>query len=225
MKAKDYWEKIYQEKNPTTDVSWYQERPVMSLELIRSAGLAKEQSLIDVGGGASSLAECLLDSGFSDLTVLDISAIALGYAQARLGNKAREITWLEADITRFKPSRSFQLWHDRAVFHFLTAPSERRAYTEALRTGLALGGHLILATFAKDGPPQCSGLPVTRYDAASLRAELGPGFELIDQRHETHFTPWKSDQRFHWFLLKKILAGPVSEKSTNQPPMHAGDGN
>jgi ubiquinone/menaquinone biosynthesis C-methylase UbiE len=204
MNTKQHWEKIYQEKDPTTDVSWYQARPALSMELIRTAQLAENQSLIDVGGGASVLVDWLVDSGFSDLTVLDISVTALAYARTRLGSKASQVSWVEADITRYKPTRSFELWHDRAVFHFLTRLVDRARYRHALRRGLLVGGHVILATFAKDGPPQCSGLRVLRYDADSLCYELGPEFELIAHRRETHTTPWQSEQQFQWSLLKKI---------------------
>jgi hypothetical protein len=203
MKAKRFWEQIYQQRDPTTDVSWYEPQPLTSLELIRIAGVSKEGALIDVGGGASVLVDCLLKSGFSDVTVLDISATALNHAQQRLGSRAARVAWVETDITLYNPSRCFQLWHDRAVFHFLTSPEDRRSYITALRSGLSLGGHLIIGTFAKDGPPRCTGLPVVRYDSDSLCYELGPDFQLIHQKCETHITPWDSKQRFHWFLLKR----------------------
>jgi SAM-dependent methyltransferase len=203
MQAKGYWESIYRKKDPTTEVSWYQAHPANSLDLIMATGISREQALIDVGGGASCLVDCLLEAGFQDLSVLDISAAALKHAQARLGRRAREVTWLHADVTAFVPPCRFSLWHDRAVFHFLTHARDRRKYVLALKKALLPGGHLILAAFAEDGPKRCSGLPVVRYDARLIRAELGSEFRLIEQRRETHVTPWQTEQRFNWFRFER----------------------
>lgn len=203
MNANAHWDRVYQEKDPTTDVSWYQARPAISLEMIQATGLVNQQAVIDVGGGASCLVDCLLEAGFRDVSVLDVSRAALKHAQARLGVRAGSVTWLEANIAQFQPPRSFDLWHDRAVFHFLTSPEARHGYAEALRKGLPPGGHLIVATFAKDGPVQCSGLPVMRYDANLVCAELGSEFELLECRAESHITPWKTEQRFNWFRFQR----------------------
>lgn len=202
MNAKAHWEKVYREKDPATDVSWFQAKPAISLKLIEAAGIAKDQPVIDIGGGASSLADCLLDAGYRDLTVLDISGAALEHAQSRLGTRARAVTWLEADVTTFEPPRRFQLWHDRAVFHFLTDLDARGKYLARLKRAVAPGGWAIFATFAIDGPTRCSGLPVARYDTGLLQSALGPEFKLIEQLGETHVTPWNSEQRFAWFAFR-----------------------
>lgn len=206
MNAKEHWEKVYREKNPTLDVSWYQVRPDTSLRLIQATGIAKDQPVIDVGGGASSLVDCLLDLAFQDLTVLDISAAALEHARRRLTLRAKSITWVEADVTAFKSAKRFQLWHDRAVFHFLTQTDACRDYVRALKASLAPDGWLIMATFAKDGPNRCSGLPVAHYDADTLQTELGREFKLVEQLHETHVTPWDNEQSFAWFCFHRVTA-------------------
>ncbi|HEY5911538.1 MAG TPA: class I SAM-dependent methyltransferase [Verrucomicrobiae bacterium] len=207
MNAKQHWEKVYQEKDPVTDVSWFQAHPANSLELISATGIAKNEPLIDVGGGASVLVDRLLEAAFEYVTVLDISGAAIRHAQDRLGSRAKGVTWLEADATRFEPPHQFHLWHDRAVFHFLTKAVDRRGYVRALKTAVPPGGHVILATFAPDGPVRCSGLPVVRYDAETIGAELGPEFRLLEERRESHFTPWNTEQRFRWF---RFLRKPVT---------------
>ncbi|HVM21757.1 MAG TPA: class I SAM-dependent methyltransferase, partial [Sphingomicrobium sp.] len=151
----------------------------------------------------SNLVDALLGRGWRDLTVLDIAAPALESAKARLGPAGDTVAWEVADVTRWKPSRRYDLWHDRAVFHFLTEPEAREQYRRALESGLASGGHLIMATFALDGPTRCSGLPVQRYDAASLSAELGPSFELVHEWAEEHRTPWSTPQSFNWCIFRK----------------------
>lgn len=219
MKAQDHWEKVYREEDPTTGVSWYQAEPAMSLQFILAAGVEPNQPVIDVGGGASLLVDRLLAAGFGDLTVLDISGAALEHAQKRLGARASAITWTQSDVTVFKPARSYALWHDRAVFHFLTGSAERAQYLSVLRGALPPGGHLILGTFAEDGPVRCSGLPVMRYDARAICAELGSEFALIEQQRERHFTPWKTEQKFNWFRFQR--RSPASNSTTfprvNQP--------
>lgn len=198
MNRKEHWNQAY-ETNPPDDVSWFQSEPTLSLELIRKTGVTKTGGIIDVGGGASVLADHLLDAGFENVAVLDISGAALAHARKRLGPRAAQVTWLEADVTTFQSPRSFAVWHDRAVFHFLTEKADRQKYVEMLRRTLTPEGHIIIATFAIDGPQKCSGLPVTRYDAASIATELGGGFRLVEEIRETHQTPWQTEQNFNCF--------------------------
>jgi ubiquinone/menaquinone biosynthesis C-methylase UbiE len=197
MDSKEHWNNVYETKGPL-DVSWHQERPLLSLRLIEEAGVGKEDGIIDVGGGASILAECLLFAGYKNLAVLDLSSAALSHAKLRLGAKASQIRWIEADVTEFVPPRRFGLWHDRAVFHFLTEAADRHKYVENLSRTVARNGHIIIATFASDGPKMCSGLPVMRYDAASISAELGQ-WNLVRQVSENHQTPWGTEQKFSYF--------------------------
>ena len=185
---KIHWETVYQEKSET-QVSWFQESPALSLELISALTPAPEASIIDVGGGASRLVDELVMRGYGDVTILDLSQAALQAAQARLGPKAHGVEWIAADATHWRPQRTYDLWHDRAAFHFLTSPDDRARYIQHLTKALAPGGHAIIATFALDGPDRCSGLPVVRYDAAALGAELGDVFSLIDTRAHAHSTP------------------------------------
>lgn len=193
--ARDHWNHVYDSKTPEA-VSWYQPRPALSLALIAASGVGKDAGIIDVGAGASTLVDCLLDEGYSSLAVLDWSGMALAHGRARLGARAAEVQWYEADATRFEPSRRYGLWHDRAVFHFLTQESDRRAYVATLKHTLEADGHVVIATFAPDGPAKCSGLDVMRHDGASLQRELGEEFELRETRRETHLTPRQSEQRF-----------------------------
>jgi len=190
-----HWNDVYTRKRED-EVSWFQPEAKLSLELIGQCGLALDARLIDIGGGASRLVDGLLARGFEDITVLDLSLAALGKARERLGDRGARVHWMVADATAFTPSSSYALWHDRAVFHFLTLPAERATYLRALERGLALGGHLIIATFAPDGPERCSGLEVARYDAAELAAVLGPSFELVESRREEHATPSGGMQPF-----------------------------
>jgi trans-aconitate methyltransferase len=199
---RSHWDKIYAERKPD-EVSWHQERPALSLELIGCAAPSKKARVIDVGGGASRLAGALLDEGFSDVTVLDVSGRALACAKESLGGRAERVTWIESDVAGFAPEAAYELWHDRAVFHFLTEAAEREAYVDALRRSLKPGGAAVLAAFAPDGPETCSGLPVRRYDAKLLREAFGPGFELVHEAAETHVTPWKTAQKFKYFLIKR----------------------
>lgn len=197
-----HWEKIYGDRKPD-EVSWFQEKPGASLELIRLARVPKDGRIIDVGGGASRLVDALLDDGFESPSVLDISARALAHARERLGARSAKVNWIEADITAFVPAESYDLWHDRAVFHFLTEESDRNNYVECVRKALKPGGALILAAFSPDGPETCSGLPVRRYDARLLRESFGEGFELLREVSETHTTPRKTAQKFGFYLFKK----------------------
>jgi ubiquinone/menaquinone biosynthesis C-methylase UbiE len=202
MNCKEHWEKVYRE-NSADDVSWFQKHPEVSLQLIAATGVRKQEGIIDVGGGASVLVDCLLDEGFERLAVLDISGAALVCARQRLGARAGNILWLEADVTTFAPAQRFAVWHDRAVFHFLTEAEDRSAYFRTLERTLTPGGHVIIATFAEDGPLKCSGLEIARYDAAGIRAEIGPGFEFRSQINEAHATPWQTEQKFSYFVFQR----------------------
>ena len=198
MNRKNHWEKIYAEKSPC-DVSWFQTKPDMSMKLIERSGVAKDAAIIDVGGGASVLVDHLCTEGYSDLTILDISAKALAHSQERLCDTTECIEWIDADVTAFEPQKSFALWHDRAVFHFLTESSDRKKYVDVLTRGLAKGGQLIIAAFAIDGPTRCSGLDIVQYDEAKMSAELGERFTLLEEIIEVHVTPTGSEQKFQYF--------------------------
>ena len=196
MQMKTHWEQVYT-SNPATEVSWFQEHSALSLQLIQGTGIGKAGRIIDVGGGASTLADDLLARGFGNITVLDISAAALHTAQERLGPHASQVVWMEADITTVRlPRHSYDIWHDRAVFHFLTRAEDRMRYVEAVRLAVRPGGYVIVATFAPDGPSQCSGLDTVRYSPDTLHDEFGAAFELVESTHEAHVTPFSTEQRF-----------------------------
>jgi SAM-dependent methyltransferase len=171
--------------------------------LIVQAGAISKSAIIDIGGGASRLVDHLIEQGFEDVTVLDLSGAALKAAKARLGARADRVHWLVADATIWEPMKRYDIWHDRAAFHFLTDEKDRAAYIERLTRGLKTGGHAIIATFALDGPEKCSGLPVARYDAASLCQTLGPGFRLVHTRRHEHATPWDSRQIFQFSIFRR----------------------
>jgi SAM-dependent methyltransferase len=189
-----HWEEVYRTRNPA-EVSWYQADPAVSLRLVEQTGVGRSAPILDVGGGASLLADRLVASGYEDVTVLDIASAALAAVEERLGPAVRRIT---ADVTRFEPSRRYALWHDRAALHFLTDPEDQRAYVRSLTRALQPGGHVILAAFALDGPTRCSGLPVAQYDAARMAALLGPGFQLCSAETEVHLTPAGIPQHFQY---------------------------
>ncbi|SDI93754.1 Methyltransferase domain-containing protein [Bradyrhizobium sp. Rc2d] len=197
-----HWDNVYATKGEA-EVSWFQSSPTTSLDMIRAANPDHGAAIIDIGGGASRLVDALLQDGYRDIAVLDLSANALDVAKKRLGAAASAVDWIVADATTWRPAKTYDLWHDRAAFHFLTDPRDRAAYVERLRSALAPGGHVIIATFAPDGPERCSGLPVQRHDSASLLAELGAEFELIEARRETHHTPWDSTQAFQFSRFQK----------------------
>jgi trans-aconitate methyltransferase len=199
--AQDHWNRIYTTR-AVDAVSWYQTQPKISLELIAAADLPADAPIIDIGGGASLLVDCLLAQGRTALSVLDISAAALANSRARLGANAAKARWIEADVREFTPSQRYALWHDRAVFHFLTDPVDREKYMSALRRSLTPHAHVVAATFALDGPARCSGLVVAHYDAATLHAQFGDSFEMLDSRRETHITPAGAEQRFTWVHLR-----------------------
>ncbi len=197
-----HWENVYTTKGEN-EVSWFQQSPAPSLELIVQAGATHASAIIDIGGGASRLADHLIEQGFEDVTVLDLSGAALKAAKARLGVRADRVHWLAADATTWEPMKRYDIWHDRAAFHFLTDEKDRAAYIERLTRGLKAGGHAIIATFALDGPEKCSGLPVARYDAARLGQTLGPGFRLVHTRRHVHATPWDSHQVFQFSVFSR----------------------
>lgn len=198
MNRKSHWEKIYADKSPT-EVSWYQKEPELSLRLIHNSGIARDEPVIDVGGGASLLVNRLSEEGFRHLAVLDISERALAGAREQLGDRASAVEWFDADVTRFVSPHPFMLWHDRAVFHFLTELADRHKYVDVLKRTLVKGGHLIMAAFAIGGPTKCSGLDIVQYDADKLCKELGDEFRLVEECSETHITPGDSKQRFAYF--------------------------
>ncbi len=199
---KTHWETVYTTKGEN-EVSWFQDDPAPSLELIDLARPTKESHIVDIGGGASRLVDKLVAGGFVHVSVLDISAAALDVAKARLGARASSVEWIVADVTAWQPKQQFDIWHDRAAFHFLVAPADRAAYVARMKQALRPGGHAIIATFAIDGPEKCSGLPVNRYDPAELARELGEGFVLIESRRHDHATPWNSKQRFQFSLFRR----------------------
>ena len=203
MTTKTHWEHIYDTKSPT-QVSWYQEHAKFSLQYIRNTGIQKTEPIIDVGGGASTLVDDLIENAFQNITVLDVSGTALQVARQRLGVRAAHVNWIESDITQVDlPQNTYGVWHDRAVFHFLTQAKERQHYVETVRNSVRKGGHVIVATFAPDGPERCSGLAVMRYSPESLHSEFGDDFEVVDSTRETHHTPFGTDQKFIYCYCRK----------------------
>jgi ubiquinone/menaquinone biosynthesis C-methylase UbiE len=200
---KEHWERVYN-KNKTDQLGWYQDYPEMSLKLIADTGVGVDRHIIDIGGGTSKLAGILLDQGYGRLTVLDISGSSIEKAKLQLGEKSNQITWIEADVTKFDFSESFDVWHDRAVFHFLTNFVDRRRYVNALYQALKLGGHLIISTFGLEGPPKCCRLNVVRYSAETLHKVFGDNFAMLESFDEVHHTPSGVRQNFIYCLLTKI---------------------
>ncbi|WGJ13490.1 class I SAM-dependent methyltransferase [Methylocapsa sp. D3K7] len=197
-----HWEHIYETKSGN-DLSWFQVRPSISLELIRATGVKPSAAIIDIGGGESRLVDALLDEGFDALTVLDISQKALAAAKARLGARSAKVEWIATDVTAWEPTKPYDLWHDRAAFHFLTEAADRRAYSERVARAVRPGGHVIIGTFAPDGPQKCSGLPVLRHDAASIGAVLGDKFTLVESRRHDHVTPAGATQKFQFSVFRR----------------------
>lgn len=202
--VKPHWEKIFTRKL-SSEVSWYRPHLEISLQLITKANITKSAAaIIDIGGGDSSLVDDLLDAGYQNLTVLDISEAALERSKARLGSRADSVTWLHSDITQATlPPNSYDLWHDRAMFHFLTDPALRNTYVRVCTTMLKPGGILIVATFAADGPEQCSGLPTMRFAPEDLERRFGSTFELVETLPELHITPAGKTQSFVYCMFKK----------------------
>ena len=195
-----YWDDRYRTVGHA-NASWFQHRPLLSLRIIEELGVAKDAAVVDVGGGASALVDCLLEDGFTDITVVDLSQVALDEARGRLAD--RGVEWIQADVRGWVPSRVYDLWHDRATYHFLTSPDDQHAYWQTVREHVSPGGHVIVATFALDGPSRCSGLPVQRYDAGGLIAAMGEGFKLIRSEEELHHTPGGADQPFTWIVAAR----------------------
>ncbi len=196
MNQKDRWEQVYSTK-PTEKLGWYKPHLQTSLSWIKELGLAMDAPIIDVGGGASTLVDDLLGKGYRSITVLDISKKALSLVKARLGERADLVTWLEGDITSVDlPTHHYELWHDRAVFHFLTAPQQQRKYRDNLLKALRPSGHLIIGTFAPEAPPRCSGLPVQRYSPKQIESALCSEFELKRDHKELHVTPGGVEQMY-----------------------------
>lgn len=202
IERKTHWEHVYSNR-ATDQVSWYQSHPTVSLDLIRSTGLPLEGRILDVGAGASVLVDCLLDAGFHRPAVLDVSGAALAVARRRLGARAEAVEWYEQDVLDFDPSHGFDLWHDRAVFHFLTDPGDRERYRRVLARALVPGGYVVVGTFAADGPLRCSGLEVARYDAPALVAEFGNDYEQVSNLRDVHLTPAGAEQAFTFCVLRR----------------------
>jgi len=197
---REHWDAVYAARRPD-EVSWYQTEARLSLALIRDAAPDLSSRILDVGGGASTLVDGLLSAGYEHVTVLDLSPIALRHAQQRLGAAAARVAWVEADIlVADLPRDGYDLWHDRALFHFLTEAADRRRYVAQVRQSVRAGGHLLVATFAEDGPVRCSGLMTKRYTPEALHAEFGDGFQLLESRREVHVTPSGSPQAFVYCL-------------------------
>lgn len=206
MESKQHWEHVYATR-AANEVSWFQEHAALSLKLIRDAGVPASASIIDVGGGASTLVDDLLAAGYGNVSVLDLSAAALAAARSRLGSRAAAVRWIEANVLEFDfPKHAYDVWHDRAVFHFLTGEEDRHAYVRAVLRAVKPGGLVIVATFAEDGPTQCSGLPVMRYSADELHAEFGEPFQLLGHERESHHTPSGKEQKFVYCFCRKLAS-------------------
>ncbi len=195
-----HWQRLYQDKAPH-EVTWYQADPRTSLQMIHATGVDKNADIIDVGGGTSVLVDRLLAEGFQRVSVLDISGQALARTRQRLGAAADGVRWLHTDATELQATAEYDLWHDRAVFHFLTEADDRRRYVEALGRALKSNGHVIMATFAVGGPTMCSGLNIVQYDSEKLCGELGSSFQLVEVQDEMHVTPAGKPQAFTYFRL------------------------
>ncbi len=204
MESKAHWEEVYL-SHPAEEVSWFQKRSEVSLRLIQSVCGSKDDFVIDIGGGASTLTDDLIEDGFQNITVLDISSAALSVARKRLGVvRSAHVNWIEADITSATLARSrYDVWHDRAVFHFLTVAKDRESYVEKVRTSVKPGGYVIVSTFGADGPLRCSGLEVARYSPDKLHSQFGSSFDLLEHSQETHLTPFGTEQNFIYCLCLK----------------------
>lgn len=197
-----HWDEVFSRKTDA-ELSWHQDAPEISLELADRAGLTAATSVIDIGGGTSRFADALIGRGLRDISVLDLSGVALATARARIGNAGESVTWINADVTSWRPARHYDIWHDRAVFHFLVQTEDRQAYLGNLCRALLPGGHAIIATFAPDGPETCSGLPVARYAPDDLAAVLGTNFALVTHRRQIHHTPAGRPQAFQFSLFRR----------------------
>lgn len=202
MNDATHWDNIYSTK-AEDGVSWYQQTPEPSLTLLWLADAKPSSAIIDIGGGASHLVDALLEMDFGDVTVLDLSQHALDANRARLGASAGKVGWICADVTKWRPERRYDIWHDRAAFHFLTDPADQEIYARTLAQALAPGGIAIIGTFAPDGPDKCSGLPIVRHDALSIGKVLGAAFEFVDTKRHDHHTPWHSVQHFQFSTYRR----------------------
>jgi ubiquinone/menaquinone biosynthesis C-methylase UbiE len=203
METKTHWENVYETK-ASTEVSWFQEYPEVSLQLIERSNVDKSGQIIDIGGGASTLADNLLVRNYQNITVLDISAAALQVARERIGSQSKVVNWLVADITQVQlPHNFYDVWHDRAVFHFLTNAADRQKYVKAVMSSVKTGGHVIIATFGIDGPSRCSGLEIVRYNPDTLHNEFGNNFDLVHTISESHETPFGIEQKFIYCYFRK----------------------
>jgi SAM-dependent methyltransferase len=201
---KDHWERVYK-KHSSTEVGWYQSYPARSLKLINDTGVGNDGSTIDIGGGTSTLSRYLLDQGYKKVTVLDVSGNALEKAKLQLGEKSNRIHWIEADVTKYSFMEQYDIWHDRAVFHFLTEAEDRKGYINSLNQALKLNGHLIISTFSPDAPPKCSRLSVVRYSPDALQNEFGNNFTMVEAFVEDHVTPSGVKQNFIFYRFIKCL--------------------
>lgn len=206
MTRSDHWNDVYRTK-PESECSWYDPDATESLALFDALRIRSDAAVIDVGAGASHLVDALIDRSFADVTVLDISEEALSVTRARLGPKATTVTWIASDLLAWRPERTFEVWHDRAVLHFLVDPAERARYRATLEAAIPAEGHVIVGTFAPDGPDRCSGLPVVRYDDRGLSETVGPEFELLHTRRHEHRTPSGAVQPFTWAAFGRRSAG------------------
>ncbi|MGQ0683975.1 class I SAM-dependent methyltransferase [Bradyrhizobium sp.] len=197
-----HWQNVYLKKGEQ-EVSWTQADPQPSLGLIEKFARDRNSAIVDVGGGASRLVDALLAHGFAAITVLDVSDAALQSVKARLGENGASVRWIAADATDWQPPEAFDIWHDRAAFHFLVDEKERAAYIARLNAGVKPGGHAVVATFAPDGPEKCSGLPVQRYSPESLSKAIGSAFELVEHQAHRHVTPWGAVQSFQFSVLRR----------------------
>ncbi len=202
LDRKKHWETIYQTKQPD-EVSWYQPTPETSLRFIEELNLKPDARIIDIGGGDSLLAEHLLDLGFQNITVVDISKAAIERAKKRIGKQAETITWVVADVTQFEPTEDYDLWHDRAAFHFLTEQQEIHSYLETAHKSITPDGIMVVGTFSKEGPEKCSGLPVSQYSESSMTKQMQPLFEKIECITVNHETPFDTVQNFTFCSFKK----------------------
>jgi len=200
--TRSHWENVYEHK-PSNEVSWY--RPHLDRSVAWISTLAKpSDAVIDIGAGASTLVDDLLDRGFQDVSALDVSSAALAVAKSRLGEKAKKVCWIEADIMSWQPVRQYDVWHDRAAFHFMITPAQQDAYLATLRAGTRIGSLVVMGAFALDGPDKCSGLPTQRYSVETLAARLGSDFVVVEHAREIHKTPWDSEQRFTFAVLRRL---------------------
>jgi SAM-dependent methyltransferase len=199
--AGEHWDRVFREK-ADDETSWYEPTPDQSLSMLDRLAVGPDASVVDVGAGRSRIVDALVSRGHDDVSVLDVSAESLARSQRRLGERAEQVEWIVADVRTWQPHRRYDVWHDRAVFHFLTEPDDRAAYRDVLRSALTPGGVLIVATFAPSGPTHCSGLPVTRYGPDDLAEVLGPDLLVLDEREVSHTTPWGKPQPFTWFAAR-----------------------